>query len=146
MSRTVAYSAVAVAVACVAVAGGFYGWTETHKETHGTLYWDADVVYDGGRAVELVLDYTLTGDEKEWTVLDVYPLQMEDAVLGTGYYLDPGTHTLRIPCHVAPETWPVQDSFVHPVVPYYPDVDPSTFKVITSAHDVRTDGGRPPAR
>ena len=147
MNRTVAYSAVAVAVACVAVAGGFYGWTETHKETHGTLYWDMEVVYDGERAVELVLDYTLTGDKQEWIGLRAAPLQMDDFDLNVyGFYLDPGTHTLRIPCHVQPAPSPRYPGSTEPLTYYYPDVDPSTFDVTFFGDDFRTAGGRPPAR
>ena len=135
MSRTVAYSAVAVAVACVAIAGGFYAWTETHKEVHGTIYYDIDVVNEGVRPVELVLEYTLTGDKQEWIGLRAYPLQMDDFDLNAyGFYLDPGTHTLRIPCHVQSGTRA-----------YELPVDPSTFDITSIADAVRTDGGRPPA-
>ncbi len=136
MNRTVAYSAVAVAVACVAVAGGFYGWIETHKETHGTIYYDIDVVNEGVWPVELVLEYTLTGDEKEWIGLRASPLQMDDFDLNVyGFYLDPGTHTLRIPCHAQSGT-----------SVYELPVDPSTFDITSAAEAVRTDGGHPPAR
>lgn len=143
MNRTVAYSAVAVAVACVAVAGGFYGWTETHKETHGTLYWDADVVYEDGHAVALIYDYTLTGDKKEWVVMDVWPFQMSEAIEHVGYYLDPGTHSLRIPGYSVVDPYRTDPATLRPMEE---EVDPSTFRMITSCADVRTGGGRPPAR